>query len=342
MSEASHSSVSSSRVIRSEVSRGLVAGGLTDYCVVIPAHNAAEFIAEAIASVRAQSIGPLEIVVVDDASTDDTAEISRSLGVRVECLRASRGPSVARNCGVALTTAPVIAFLDADDEWYPHHAEHLLTALGREAVVFVGSDAERFGSQNGHVAHGLVTRAGLDLPDLFILENPIIQSAVMILRSAFDAVGGYDERLRFSEDYDLWTRMIDVGCFGYVGVTSVRRRMHPAQLTYSKRSELVRSWSSVRRRALQRRLTGAHPKQRELMLSLLDEAIRTEIDWAIWTGNLRMLDVVRNELDESDSVLGLQGRLRENAGSSRPMTRLLQDARCVGRGLLNSVLQRDA
>lgn len=313
-----------------------------EYCVIIPAYNAANFIEAAVASVRAQTIPPAEIIVIDDASTDGTAEICAARGVRVERMARSRGPSAARNRGVALTSSPAIGFLDADDEWLPIHAEQVLATLLVEDVVFAASDAERFGTETGRISHGLLTRTSLGLEDLFILENPIVQSAVMILRTAFEMAGGYDESLRYSEDYDLWTRVIELGRFGYVNEPTVRRRMHPAQLTFTNRPELVRSWSNVRRRALRRRLASARPAEREQMLSLLDEATKTEIEWAIWTGERCMLNTVRTELDLSDTQLGLGSRLRLHGGTGKPARRVWQDVRCVGRGLLNRVRGRSA
>lgn len=330
-----------SYVLRDEEKAALVSAPILDYCVVIPAKNAAAFLDRALASVQAQAAPALEVVVVDDGSTDATAAICQSRGVRVVHLSESRGPSAARNCGVAATTAPLIAFLDADDEWMPTHTQELLRIVSVEGVAFAASDAERFGTETGLISHGLSSRSALDLPDLLILENPIIQSAVMIRRSAFDAAGGYDESLRYSEDYDLWTRVLDVGRFCYVDAPTVRRRMHPGQLTATNRPELVRSWSEVRRRALRMRLSRATPVERDRILGLLDKAASTELDWAIWTGDRAMLELVRLELSLTDAQLGLGNRLERNGGSGLPVRRAWQNVRCAGRGLLNTVVRRN-
>ena len=308
-----------------------------DYCVVIPAKNAAAFIDRALASVQAQSAPALEVVVVDDGSTDATAAICQSRGVRVVYLSESRGPSAARNCGVAATTAPLIAFLDADDEWMPTHTQELLRIVSLNGVAFAASDAERFGTETGLISHGLSSRSGLDLPDLLILENPIIQSAVMIRRSAFDAAGGYDESLRYSEDYDLWNRLLDFGRFGYVETATVRRRMHPAQLTATNRPELVRSSSEVRRRMLRTRLSGAKADERQRVLELLHDAAKTELDWAIWTGDKSMLEIVRAELLQTDSHLGFGNRLARSGGADDAFRLVWQNVRCASRRVLNVV-----
>ena len=330
-----------SYILRDEESAARPPAPVLEYCVVIPARNAAAFIDRTLASVQAQAAPALEVVVVDDGSTDATAVICQSRGVRVVHLSESRGPSAARNCGVAATTAPLIAFLDADDEWLPTHTQELLRIVSLDGVAFAASDAERFGTETGLISHGLSSRSGLELPDLLILENPIIQSAVMIRRSAFDAAGGYDESLRYSEDYDLWTRVLDVGRFCYVDAPTVRRRMHPGQLTATNRPELVRSWSEVRRRALRMRLSSATPVERDRIVGLLDRAASTELDWAIWTGDRTMLDLVRSELSLTDAQLGLGNRLARNSGPGLPIRRTWQNVRCAGRRLLNTVVRRN-
>ena len=87
--------------------------------VVVPAYNSARFLADTIASVRAQGDLPLEVVVVDDGSDDGTAELAESLGRDIRVIRQSnQGPAAARNAGVEASDAELIAFLDADDNMY--------------------------------------------------------------------------------------------------------------------------------------------------------------------------------------------------------------------------------
>jgi len=100
--------------------------------VVIPAYNAAEFIARAIDSVLKQSLCPDEIIVVDDGSTDATAEIIRRYGSRIHYIhRQNSGASVARNTGIKAAASRWIAFLDADDQWLPSYLQKQLELLRR-------------------------------------------------------------------------------------------------------------------------------------------------------------------------------------------------------------------
>jgi glycosyltransferase involved in cell wall biosynthesis len=307
------------------------------YCVVIPAHNAEKFIGASLASVARQTCRPSEVVVVVDGSHDNTAGVARAAGARVIEQSPTRGPSASRNVGVADTRAPVVAFLDADDEWLPDHAERLLRALEASGAAFAGSNAERFGTESGVMTSALTGGEPLDLRDLLIADNPVIQSSVMIERNAFERAGGYDESMRLSEDYDLWTRVVEHGTFAFVNQPTVRRRMHDAQATTRFRADLVRAWWGVRRRTVSRRLAGAPVSERDRVLCLLTEASQADIAWAIWTGDSAMLTMVREELHETDSMLGLGDRLGALGGAGNPGRRLRQDLRCASRSLLQLV-----
>ena len=307
---------------------------LTDYAVVIPAHNAEEFISASLASVAKQSLLPREIIVVDDGSLDRTGQYARDAGATVIAQQQSRGPSASRNLGVSRSTAPLVAFLDADDEWLPDHAERLVAALDHPGVVFAGSDAMRFGFESGLMTTDFAGDAPVDLRDVLISENPVIQSSVMILRNVFDQAGGYDETIRLSEDYDLWTRVADYGTFAYVKAPTVRRRMHFAQATVQYRNDLVSAWWHVRRRASRRRLDAASAIEREGIIRLLMRATKSDVEWAIWTGDSDMLTLVRDQLRETDEALGLKGRLGAIGGLGVPALRLSQDVRCCSRAVL--------
>lgn len=304
---------------------------------MIPAHNAGRFVAATIESVLRQTVPPSDVVVVDDGSSDETASIARASGARVIAHTESRGPSASRNRGVAETSHPVVAFLDADDEWMPDHAERLLDALTEDDVVFAGSDAQRFGTDSGEIRSQLPGRRPIDLSDNLIMDNPVIQSSVMVVREAFVKAGGYDESLRLSEDYELWTRIAEYGLYAHVGEATVRRRIHAEQVTQRFRGDLVRAWWGVRRRVLERRLRNANPAKRDHLLSLLDAACQADLDWAIWTGDGAMLALVREELRATDTELALSDRLTAASGLRSPSRRLSQDVRCASRSLLQMV-----
>ena len=105
---------------------------------IVPVYNGSRFIADALRSIRAQSHPRLEIIVIDDGSTDGTHEIVKTVDSSIRCIRqANQGPAVARNAGVTLGTGSYIAFLDADDVWAPNKLERQLDRFGERSDLEV-------------------------------------------------------------------------------------------------------------------------------------------------------------------------------------------------------------
>jgi glycosyltransferase involved in cell wall biosynthesis len=176
--------------------------------VVIPSYNSALHLAEAITSVRAQRRPVDEILVVDDGSKDDSARLAASLGVT--CLSTGRngGPSRARNVGVRAARGDVIAFLDADDWWDPAHTEAVIGLLDRFPQAGVAfARIRRCGSWTGESDRFIPEGQPLDVFWISLRDNIVPQMAVAARRDVLLAAGGYDESMRFAEDYDLWLRL---------------------------------------------------------------------------------------------------------------------------------------
>ncbi|HEX7808304.1 MAG TPA: glycosyltransferase family A protein, partial [Thermoanaerobaculia bacterium] len=152
--------------------------------VIIPTYNGAATIADAVLSVRAQSV-PVEIIVVDDGSTDDTPRILRDLGV-VAIRQENAGPAAARNTGLAHATAQFIAFVDDDDVWMPRRLDTQLAILGAHPEVFatIGYSAFVACDANGD-AMGEPTE-----PHLFANMG-----AALVRAEAFERIGAFDPTL---------------------------------------------------------------------------------------------------------------------------------------------------
>jgi len=181
---------------------------VTTVSVVIPSYNSALHLAQAITSVRAQRRPVDEILVVDDGSQDDSARLAASLGAT--CLSTGRngGPSRARNVGVRSAGGDVIAFLDADDWWDPGHTEAVIGLLDRFPQAGVAfARIRRCGSWTGESDRFIPEGQPLDVFWISLRDNIVPQMAVAARRDVLLAAGGYDESMRFAEDYDLWLRL---------------------------------------------------------------------------------------------------------------------------------------
>jgi glycosyltransferase involved in cell wall biosynthesis len=180
--------------------------------VVIPAYNAAPFLAEALESVLVQTVTDREIIVVDDGSTDDTRVITRAYGPAITVLaQDNRGLPAARNAGARHASGTWLAFLDADDVWFPDKLEKQLelTTLGAKWVY---SDRLNFGATEGVVVTQSQANPVYDgdiFLRLFVHGNFITASSVLIDRAVFDTFGGFSEDFRACEDWDLWLRVAE-------------------------------------------------------------------------------------------------------------------------------------
>jgi glycosyltransferase involved in cell wall biosynthesis len=191
--------------------------------VVIPAHNASETIARAIASVQAQTPPPDEILVVDDASTDDTAAIAEKLGARTIRLLVHAGAAAARNAGIAAATGEIIAFQDADDEWLPDKFLRQLPLLADASFVACGARLfDEQGKDLGPLYDGEIPREGTETWRGLLARNTVATPCVVAWRHELLAAGGFDPALPVAEDQDFWIRLALHGRLRYVDLFLVR------------------------------------------------------------------------------------------------------------------------
>jgi glycosyltransferase involved in cell wall biosynthesis len=223
--------------------------------VVMPAYNAAAYIEEAIQSVLRQTFRDFEIVVIDDGSTDGTAEVVAATGAPVRLLRqANGGAASARNRGIEAARGEFVAFLDADDLWHPRMLRAQLEAFARQpeaGLVFTNcwyTDGRRIlpltRTAQRRAAEGWVFRA-------LLAENFVMTTTVMVRRECLERVGMFDESLPVSEDYDLWMRIARHYRFAFVSEALGRYRLHAGGtfLNLEKRY-------AARRRILEKLIAG--------------------------------------------------------------------------------------
>jgi glycosyltransferase involved in cell wall biosynthesis len=184
--------------------------------VVIPAYNVRRYLPRAIQSVLNQTLPPLEVVVVDDGSSDGTGEVARRFGGIVRCVRQENaGAGAARNHGVREARGEFVAFLDADDEWCPHHldeAARVLTAhpeLDWLCAPYEERDASGKPRRRRKYA-GPQLKHGVYIAEFFKahVEYWFAWTSTMVVRrQVVLEAGGFDESMRRGQDLDLWCRI---------------------------------------------------------------------------------------------------------------------------------------
>lgn len=194
---------------------------MTNVTVIIPTWNRADTIEKAIHSALAQTIPPLEVLVCDDGSTDNTRELVQAVNdPRVKWIQGARcgRPAIPRNRGIAESSGEWLAFLDSDDEWFSEKIERQLQLAGRLNCMAVCSNAGRFIPGKGGVGNVLLWRNGKIAFDDLLHQNLVICSSVLVHRSLFEIVDGFPEsaRLPVGEDYALWLRIATKTSFAFI------------------------------------------------------------------------------------------------------------------------------
>lgn len=211
--------------------------------VVIPSHNCERYIAETIGSVLGQTHRDVEVLVVDDGSTDRTREIAGAFGSPVRLIEQDNaGVCVARNRGAREARGRFVCFMDHDDYWFPDKLARQVDAMRRHpecGVVFAGFILWN-PLENGEYP----APAGFDLSGYpcgddaefsgwiyhkFLLDCWMLTSTAMFRREVFRECGLFDESLPYSEDWDLWLRIARVFPFVKLGRPNTLYRQHPGQ-----------------------------------------------------------------------------------------------------------------
>ena len=237
--------------------------------VVMPAYNSARYIVEAIDSALQQDYPALEIIVVDDGSTDDTVVIVTGYGDKVRLLtQKNRGSAAARNLGIQHARGKYIAFLDADDAWWRHKIRHQVDAMlagnykmAYSRFIWWHPDAQGQHSQpetefeqpgNPNLSTAAIV-TGWPYAEL-LLDCIVWTSTVIVEKTELEKSGMFDESLRKGQDYDLWLKLAQqIEMVGLEKPTALYR-IHPTSITSSVKeinyeylilSRTVERWSET-------------------------------------------------------------------------------------------------
>ena len=198
--------------------------------IVVAAYDPGPYLVRALESVQAQSMGSWELVVVDDGSHEDLAWVTE-VDDRVRRVRQENaGVSVARNVGVASTSAPVVAFLDGDDEWLPGKLDAQLRVLDSDHSISMCDTAfEIIDAQGARIGRGY---EGHHRSYEELLEGcGIGLSTVSVRREAFVSAGGFDPVYRLVQDWGLFLRIAKGARLHRVDEVLARYRLHGANAT---------------------------------------------------------------------------------------------------------------
>lgn len=226
--------------------------------VIMACYNAEPYVRDAVDSVLRQTYGDVELVVVDDGSTDRSREILHSYGNRIRLVeQANAGPYPARNNGVLVSTGQFVAFLDSDDYW----SEDCLAKL-HACLVESGAAVAYCGWQNVGLGKG---RGDPFIPPDYEGEGKLERflraaapwpiHAALLSRRVFDAVGGFDTQLGTCMDYDLWLRVGSTRPVARVPeVLAFYRHHQSGQITSRQWKQAENTWR------VKRRFVATHPE----------------------------------------------------------------------------------
>jgi glycosyltransferase involved in cell wall biosynthesis len=204
-----------------------------DVSVVIPSYNYVAFVGVAVESALGQTLAPLEIIVVDDGSKDDSIQSLARFGDRIRVIQQeNRGVAAARNTGVAASRGSFVAFLDADDIWLPGKLEKQAARFAREPDIGMVHCGMAEVDREGHVLRTQTDGLEGDVAASILLNERrgvvAAGSTAMIPRRVFDEVGGYNSRCPPSEDWDLSFRVARRYRIGFVPEVLMHYRQHGA------------------------------------------------------------------------------------------------------------------
>ena len=239
--------------------------------IIIPVYNSAAYLGDALTSVLRQSYPAVEMIIIDDGSTDNTPAVvaafqqgaaTAATNQRGRCIRycyqPNAGPAAARNHGVAIAKGTLLAFLDADDWWHPEKLQRQIALLAQQPAL---------GYVVSHMAVCLeaATTWPHSLNQAHYQDNPIclLPSALVVRRRSFEQVGPFDERYRYSDDADWFLRAKDAAIpFAVAAEPLVYKRIHDHNLSHTPAmaQETLRAFrASVQRQRQAQRKVVANP-----------------------------------------------------------------------------------
>jgi glycosyltransferase involved in cell wall biosynthesis len=272
--------------------------------VVIPTFNRGHIVARAIKSVLQQTFKPLEIIVVDDGSTDNTTEVLKSYDAKIKIIhQKNRGVSAARNAGITMASAEWIALLDSDDEWLPDKLSNhkIFLEKHKEYDIFQCEEiwvrnGRRVNPRNKHKKYG---------GHIFEKCLPlciISPSAVIFKKALWQEMNGFDETFPVCEDYDMWLRVSSKYPVGLDSTAAViKYGGHKDQLSKS-----YPVMDSYRVKALEKQIQSGKLNKKQIVQVLQEAIKKTKIILNGAQKRSQQIDLWKQKLDIfQDKLMGI-------------------------------------
>lgn len=224
--------------------------------VIVPVYNRAHYVAETIESILAQTYSNIELILINDGSTDSSLQVLREYQHRhpdkiVVIDQENQGQITARNNGISRAKGEFIAFLDSDDLWYPEKLELQLPLLKNE-VALVYSAIENI-DENGRVLEQEYCDESLvaEMYAALLVQNRMTGGSVVVTKQALDDVGLFDPEFKAAENWDLWLRICRKYRAALVNKVLVKYRIHPGNMSANSllmleaKEKIIRKHSSL-------------------------------------------------------------------------------------------------
>ena len=214
--------------------------------VIICTYNRAHYIVQAIESVLRQDFTDLEIIIIDDASNDNTGEIVKKYSnqdPRIKYFLNEHNLGIAknRNKGVRLARGQYIAMLDSDDYWIGKDKLQKQFAFleAWPEVGLIGTDISRVDENSLELGKDYFETVDSAIRKKILLRNQFAQSSILFRKDVFNNVGGYDESFSVAEDYDLWLRMGKISKLANLKETATAYRLHIGSISKNRIKEMI-------------------------------------------------------------------------------------------------------
>lgn len=234
--------------------------------IIVPIYNSKRFIADCIETIKSQTIKDIEVIFIDDASTDACADLIadhqfiQTIPVKFFRSQYNRGPSESRNIGLSMATSDWIAFLDVDDLWNPNHLQSLLDCAFKSGSTFVYSDLQVIDYSSRETIYCGYPENEFVVPNDLYTGSFIMPSQVLVHRSIGLFPNWFDVDLRYGEDADCWIRLYHNGAkFQCTGIATCYYRKvegspssHSSEICVSTAKRLLkyRSYNDFRQSSI--------------------------------------------------------------------------------------------